>query len=236
MKTATLVTVHDVMPETREDVDVLLGWLVDIPPQCVTLLVVPGRHWEAGSLAWLRGLELRGYVMAGHGWSHLCPPPRDFYHRIHSLLLSRDAGEHLSLERDELRELLTANHAWFGAVGLQPPSLYVPPAWAMGSLDTGDLREAPFRYYETLSGVYDSHRDSFLRLPLAGFEADTPARASFLAIFNRVNLALSRLGGRPLRIGIHPADHRHHLAGQLRGFIRLAGDDARRYDSLLCPA
>lgn len=230
--TGALVSVHDVMPETRADVDATLALLAEIPPPQVTLLVVPGRQWDRDSLDWLRALEGKGHVLAGHGWRHRCAPPRSLYHRLHSLLLSRDAAEHLSLGRRELKDLLGANYAWFRAVGLTPPQLYVPPAWAQGALTRADLRALPFRWYETLGGVYDSRTDCFHPLPLAGFEADTRLRAVFLSAFNHFNRMHSRLSGRPLRLGIHPADHRSLLADQLRAYIATVGE-ARGYDSLV---
>ena len=60
-----LVSIHDVMPETRTRVTAMLARL-KLPAQAVTLLVVPGKDWQADDLDWLRGLQEAGHpAMAG---------------------------------------------------------------------------------------------------------------------------------------------------------------------------
>lgn len=215
-----LVSVHDVMPETRDRVSTLLRAMPEhIPPECIVLLVVPGRAWSADDRHWLHALQASGYELAGHGWLHQCAPPRSLYHRLHSLLLSRDAAEHLSLDAAAIADLIRANRQWFDEQGLAAPELYVPPAWALGRVSQSTLRKLPFRYYETLTGFYDSHQDRFRRLPVVGFEADTPARAALLRLINAFQLRLARWLGRPPRIAIHPYDSELYLAGDLHACL-----------------
>ena len=71
---AALVSIHDVMPETRTQVTAMLARL-RLPCEAVTLLVVPGKDWQEGDLDWLRSLQNAGHPLAGHGWSHRCQPP-----------------------------------------------------------------------------------------------------------------------------------------------------------------
>lgn len=208
------------MPETREPVTGLLTRMAGIPPERILLLVVPGRDWGREDLDWLRDLQARGYRLAGHGWYHRCGPPRTLYHRLHSLLLSRDVAEHLSLDAAGIKQLIRDNRAWFVEQGLEPPALYVPPAWALGAIDRDELRALPFRYYETLTGLYDARANRFLRLPLVGFEADTAGRAAVLRLSNWLNLCLARLSGRPVRLGLHPHDRDHRLADDLDRLLR----------------
>jgi hypothetical protein len=215
-----LVSIHDVMPETRDRVAALLETMPEpVPPERIVLLVVPGRDWSSADLDWLRELRARGYELAGHGWSHQCAPPRGLYHRVHSAVLSRDAAEHLSLEPQAIAALIRANFDWFTEQGLGEPSLYVPPAWAMGGVSRSVLQSLPFRYYETLSGFYDSTEDRFRRLPVIGFEADTPARAAPLRLINAVQWRLARWLRRAPRIAIHPFDPELQLAGDLRASL-----------------
>lgn len=215
-----LVSIHDVMPETRTRVAALLRTMPEtIPPERVVLLVVPGRDWSGADRDWLRSLQQQGYELAGHGWSHRCAPPRTLYHRLHSLLLSRDAAEHLSLDADAIAQLIRANRRWFHEQGLDEPELYVPPAWALGALPRRDLKALPFRYYETLSGIHDVQRDRFRRLPVIGFEADTPGRAAMLRLINLVQLRLARWLDRPVRVAVHPYDAELHLAADLRAAL-----------------
>ncbi|MFC4260953.1 polysaccharide deacetylase family protein [Marinobacter lacisalsi] len=215
-----LISIHDVMPETRQQVQALLDRLPPaVPTGSVLLLVVPGQDWSPGDRAWLASLQRQGYPLAGHGWCHQCASPRTVYHRLHSALLSRDAAEHLSLDAGAIARLIRANYQWFEQHGLEPPELYVPPAWALGSIERETLPTLPFRFYETLTGIYDADRDDFCRLPVIGFEADTTVRARLLRSINNVQLCLARWQRQPVRIAIHPHDAELYLARDLQAAL-----------------
>lgn len=217
---AALVSIHDVMPETLDRVASILSRLKGFGLPSVTLLVVPGRNWTAEGIDTLRTWQEEGHRLAGHGWTHHCEEIGTLWHRVHSAVLSRNVAEHLALDTAGTVDLLHRNHAWFGAQGLDAPDLYVPPAWAMGSVSRAALREAPFRYYETLSGVYDSVDDRFFSLPLTGYEADTAVRALVLRLLNAPNIWRSDRFGAPLRLGIHPFDYEYHLAGDIDAHVK----------------
>ena len=211
----TLVSIHDVMPETLNEVDDILRRIADAGmPGTVTLLVVPGRNWSEDDIAVLRRWADDGHELAGHGWVHEVERLRGVSHRLHSLFISRNVAEHLALDEQGIRTLIEDCHGWFERMGLPAPAMYVPPAWAMGRIDTADLRELPFRYYETLSGIYDAATDTMTRIPLVGFEADTRLRAALLRLFNAGNRWLANRRGQ-LRLAIHPQDFRLHLADDL---------------------
>ncbi|WP_237440367.1 polysaccharide deacetylase family protein [Alcanivorax sp. DP30] len=213
-----LLSIHDVMPETRPQVSAMLASL-SLPAQAVTLLVVPGRHWSRDDLVWLRGLQQVGHPLAGHGWIHQCQPPVTLYHKLHSALLSRQVAEHLSFSADGVIQLMNDCHGWFAEQGLSVSPLYVPPAWALGSLRPEHYHQLPFRYLETLAGVLDTQSGTLTRLPLVGFEADTVFRAWFLKLFNGYNVARAKAQQMPVRIGLHPFDLSSHLASQIPNLI-----------------
>jgi predicted deacetylase len=177
----------------------------------------------------LRRLQASGYRLAGHGWCHSVEAVRGWPHRLHSALLSRGVAEHLALDADGIAALIGRCFRWFGEHDLDPPQLYVPPAWAMGKIPRQRLSGSPFRLFETLSGIYDAATGQFMGVPLLGYEADTPARVLPLRLWNGINrLAARRVGF--VRIAIHPFDPRHRLASSLhahlaqhRGFESYAG-------------
>ena len=219
----TLVSIHDVMPETLDAVDDILRRIADAgTPGTVTLLVVPGRDWSEEGIATLRRWADAGHELAGHGWMHEVERIRGVRHRLHSLFISRNIAEHLALDEQGIRTLIHDCHAWFGRMGLPAPTMYVPPAWAMGRVDRDALRELPFRYYETLSGLYDAETGIMTRIPLVGFEADTPLRAGLLRIFNAANRWLANRRGR-LRLAIHPQDFGLRLADDLERMTAAVG-------------
>ncbi|WP_077530941.1 polysaccharide deacetylase family protein [Vreelandella utahensis] len=216
---SALVSVHDVMPETRHQVERILQRLDAIPPDAVALLVVPSRAWTPQDLSWLHGLAQQGYTMIGHGWCHECGPPRTLRHRLHSLILSNRAAEHLSLTDSSIAQLMHRCQNWFLEVGLGSCDVYIPPAWALGAVERDTLATTPFRYIETLRGLHDLQTDRRQHLPVAGFEADRWWRAIATRLSNQVNAWLAIRRQIPLRIAIHPYDWQYPLADQLEALL-----------------
>ena len=212
-----LVSIHDVMPETLDLVQRQLDYLDSRAIRPVTLLVVPGKPWQPSDLDTLRRWVDEGRELAGHGWSHrIHVRRRSAYHRLHAAVLSRDAGEHLSLPPRKAAQIMARNFRWFQEQGLPEPVLYVPPAWAMGSVSRRTLDRLPFRYYEFLGGVYDARARRLRLLPVMGYEADNASRAAGVTVSNAANTALSRLTGRPVRLGLHPYDFELNLSQAAR--------------------
>ena len=215
-----VVSVHDVMPETLPNTMDILKRLRAFGVSSITALVVPGRNWRAKQIDWLREQQREGLTIAGHGWYHRVQKRQSLYHKLHGLLISRMVAEHLSLEEAEIAELISRCYQWFEAYGFDGPTVYVPPAWAMGSIRNSTLDTLPFELYENLTGVYRAGHGSFARLPLAGYEADDPLRVSFLRGWNRFNELRARRTGRPVRITLHPRDFTLGLAGQIEAQIQ----------------
>ena len=226
-----LFSIHDVMPRTLQQV----GGLVELCRQhgvdSPTLLVVPGGPWQPADLQQLRQWEASGCELAGHGWDHRCRTIRGLKHRLHSMILSRDVAEHLALRGDEIIALMIRCGQWFHDQALAAPTLYVPPAWALGAVTQTQLSAVPFRLVETLSGIRAT-RDAWRRnLPLVGFEADNTFRQWSLSIVNRV-MRFCTSERRPLRVGIHPADRELRMADDLLRTLRLPWEPVS-YASLL---
>lgn len=201
-----VVSIHDVMSETLGRVLELIQLLDRHGIESCDLLVVPDCDWSADQIATLRALAEGGFRLAGHGWSHRIRRRGTVSHHLHSWLLSRDAAEHLSLSPDEIAELVSRCAQWFDEHQLPRTELYVPPAWALGRIPRSRLAATGFRLFETLTGVLDAASGHHRMLPLVGFEADTALRAITLRLLNRLNIALARATGRPLRVGLHPHD------------------------------
>lgn len=214
---AALLAIHDVMPHTLDEVVEIIRLCQAQQLQPLTLLVVPGLPWQPAQLATLKALAAEGHSLAGHGWLHRVARIRGIKHRLHSLFISRNVAEHLACDSAGIARLITACHAWFAEQGLPSPSLYVPPAWAMGRIARAELQRLPFRRYETLHGLYDADSNHFHPLPVIGFEADTAWRVPPLRLANAINTWRARRG--PLRIAIHPHDLQYQLAQTLRNWL-----------------
>lgn len=213
-----IVSIHDVMPATLDRVRNIID---EMPATCLenlVLLIVPGLDWRASEVEQLREWQDDGMVLAGHGWRHEVSSIKGAYHRLHSLIISRNAAEHLSLTPDEIADLIERNFCWFVDHGLDSPELYVPPAWAMGSISRDRLAASPYRYFEVTSGLIDAQTGRVNRLPLVGFEADNIVREFMLRLSNLGNEVLANVLP-PLRISIHPYDLEYRIAGDLRNLL-----------------
>lgn len=217
-----LVSVHDVMPETLARVEGVVARLRGAGHRALTLLVVPGRAWGPAELRLLRRWQAAGIELAAHGWSHRAPHWGGPYHRLHGALLSAGVAEHLALDAAEIADLMARAHDWFPRQGLAPPTTYVPPAWALGSVDRGRLAGLPYRRVEVLGGVIDTRTGRLARLPLVGFEAGTAGAARALRGWNRLQWRRAQRSGAPLRVAIHPADEALRLHQDLAAAIRRA--------------
>jgi predicted deacetylase len=216
----SLVSVHDVMPATLDEVEAILTELETAGIAPVTLLVIPGADWQTDTLERLHALQARGYELAGHGWRHRVEHIRGLTHRLHAGLISRNVAEHLALDPQGIQDLIGRCHDWFLTHDLRAPRLYCPPAWAMGDLPRNRLSTLPFTQYELFAGVLSAQSARLRPIPLLGYEADTPTRAPVIRIWNRLNRWLARRTGW-IRIGIHPFDLRLRLATDLRRDLRL---------------
>jgi hypothetical protein len=186
-------------------------------------LVVPSGNWEARQIQMISQWARDGHVLAAHGWSHESARPRSLYHQVHARLFSRRAAEHLSKSSTEVMSIVRRAELWFHDVGLRPPELYVPPAWALGSAPPQAFRTTGFRWVETLTGIYDIRARRMHHLPLVGFEADTRMRKWCLRTSNSLNWRLGATANRPVRVAVHPEDSRLLLADDLADALHLSG-------------
>jgi predicted deacetylase len=205
------------MPETLHQVMETVRFLEKEKVFPATLLVTPGRQWSNAAVEELKSLQRSGYDLAGHGWRHEAERVSGFRHRLHGFLISRNEAEHLCHSSSEIETLMLRCFDWFSSAGLEPPFLYVPPAWAMGCISERRLKRLPYRMYETQTGILDTAEGWFHPMPVTGYMADTPFREATLRFLNKVNRGFPALY---TRIAIHPEDIRLALANDLRRHLR----------------
>lgn len=226
----TLVSIHDVMPQTMGEVAEQMQICHQLGVEKVTLLVVPGLNWSVKQIEQLGHWQANGYELAAHGWHHKCDTISSLKHRLHSALISRDVAEHLCLTSDQIAKLMIRSGDWFENNGFKRPDLYVPPAWALGEITDKALAETGFGMVETLRGIRFPQRGGLISLPLVGFEADTAFRAFALSVFNGM-AAAGASKNQPLRVSLHPHDHKLRLQHSLRKILSNS-DESYDYASL----
>lgn len=158
--------------------------------------------------------------MAARGWVHRCVRHKSLWHRLYGLILSHDVAEHLSLKSDDVTELMHKSGNWPVENGFEQPLLYVTPAVAIGKISKRAMRGCRHSQVETLSGVVFPKSGQTKRPPLVGFEADTLMRELALRVFNGVALRMPTT--KPLRVSIHPFDHKLRLGKNLQQFLSVA--------------
>lgn len=209
-----IVSIHDLSPETIDKVSKIIDTLPEAAKASLVLLVIPGRNWTPEQIDKLRVWQNAGIELAGHGWKHKADKIVTLYHKLHSLFISRDVAEHLSLNSSQIADLMRRNRQWFYENKLQPPECYVPPAWALGRISQHELQQTGYRYIEDTAGYYNTASGKRKNLTLVGFEADTSLRQMALIFWNAVNRMMSSKN-RPLRISIHPHDPELKLAAAI---------------------
>lgn len=209
------------MPDNVSQVRTFLQQLSRFPAKDICLLIVPGCQWQSKQIQELRAWQEQGYELAGHGWRHQAESISGVYHHLHSQLLSRDVAEHLCLSSRQIATLIQGSYDWFIANELNPPALYVPPAWALGNIRHEDLESLPYQYYETLFGFLDISNRQYWRCPLIGFEARSRWQGRLLNLFNQINI-LSARASRPLRISLHPYDRDYYLGHAIDNILSSA--------------
>jgi predicted deacetylase len=193
---AALISIHDLMPSTMPAVRRTLALLQHRTTAPAMLLVVPGTGWSRDGIRELQALQRAGHPLAGHGWLHRVERYGGLYHRLHGLTLSRRVAEHLALNTDGIVALINRCYAWFGDNGLEPPKLYVPPAWAMGRSRSTAL-PTPVRSASTrpLPALSTPITRSLIRIPMLGYEADAPLRVPVIRAWNALNRRLAAKTG-----------------------------------------
>lgn len=219
-RTSALVSIHDVMPHNLNKIDHCLSQLRRNHIEHCYLLVVPGLAWDASSIAQLRGYVAEGHTLVAHGWVHKASNISTTFHRLHSLLISKDVAEHLSWSKPDTISNMRRSSTWFGDNQLPIPNFYVPPAWALGKLGMKELSKTGFRYVETTTGVFDLSQQKMYLLPLVGYEECSVLSSMALTVSNAFNRGLSAVfPDRTLRVAIHPDDFELGLSKSLQNIL-----------------
>ena len=229
-KLHAILSIHDVAPHTIERVARIIEKLPSRAKQHLILLVIPGLAWNDHQIAQLQKWERTGYILAGHGWLHKTKKIQTIFHKLHSIFISRDVAEHLSLSEHEILALMKNNRAWFEQNELSTPNCYVPPAWALGRISKQTLTKSGYRFIETTKGYIDLQAGEEKNLPLIGFEADSGFRKQSLYLWNLVNAKISSVK-KPVRMSIHPYDDEHLLASSMWAYLEKV-DTFHHYDEL----
>ena len=220
------VSIHDVSPRWRDEVETALGWChaVGVKPG---LLVVPEfhhRHPLADDGAYcdrLRALASDGHEVFLHGYYHLAPAGEGVGHFVAQRVVSAGEAEFAAYDAVAGEALLDRGLALFRALRL-PVHGFVPPAWARRSWLIPALRARGVDYVEDQLFAHRPVRGDRAFRPAINFASRTLGRRVSSVAYARLARAWHR-AGLGVRVAIHPADlHHPWLVDETRALLTWA--------------
>jgi predicted deacetylase len=209
------VALHDVEPATFERCALIRDWLDDHGVDRVTLLVIPARDLHPVGerspemTSWLAERRRAGDSIAQHGFQH--ERTRRCGALAGSLLATpaRRTGEFVGLDEAETQRAVNAGWRLLKLAGIEPDG-FVAPAYAY----TPELRSVlphRFRWWAGLLGVHRraqpaGEQRARLLSPVWSIGGEGALRRALSPALIRAG---GMLGGRTLRIDLHPADLQH---------------------------
>jgi predicted deacetylase len=235
------VALHDIEPATFERCALIRDWLDDHGVDRVTLLVIPARDLHPlgerspEMTSWLAERRRAGDSIAQHGFQHEAGR-RGALSRKTLLHSPRGrAAEFVGLDVDETRRAVNAGWRVLKLAGIEPDG-FVAPAYAY----TPALRRELPRRFRWWAGLLGLHRQPLcagdpprLLAPAWGMGTSGPIQRTLSPTLIRAG---GMLGGRTLRVDLHPSDLQH--ARHMIALDRVLSHAGRRreaitYDQLL---
>lgn len=207
-----IISIHDVAPIFSAEINSIVDVLRRHKVKKISLLVVPFYHGQQKLsdfpefVRQLREWQNQGCEIVLHGWTHLeAKPNRRWFHRV----ATAGEGEFAELSFQEAHEKLQAGLELFQQLGLKASS-FVPPAWLLSREAFEALRSFPFEYTE--NHCFIRRLSSGLRIwsPVITYIHRSRWRRTLALLWNPL-VAKGLLGGKNLRLAIHPPDVRDKI-------------------------
>jgi predicted deacetylase len=209
------VSIHDVAPPFREEVELALA-MTRARGAKPALLVVPDYHGasplgdDPGFCAFLRDLQKSGHEIFLHGFSHradVCrePGPGDLRQWFAQRVVSDGEAEMSGLSPEAAAKRLDAGESAMRDAGLRIDG-FVPPAWSLPHGLIPILAARRYAYTEDHLRIYAPAEGRSRVSIVLNYASRSPARLYSSVAFCRAATPLASLF--PSRIAIHPSDMR----------------------------
>lgn len=220
------VSIHDVSPRWRDEVETALRWCHDIGVR-PGLLVVPDFHHrfplgeDRAYCDRIRDLSRDGHELFLHGYHHLSPAGEGVGHFVAQRVVSAGEAEFAAYDATEGEALLDRGLALFRELDLTPKG-FIPPAWARRAWLMPALRSREIDYVEDQLFAYRPVRGEKVFAPAINFASRTLGRRVSSVAYARLARGWRRVG-LGVRIAIHPADlHHAWLVDETRSLLAWA--------------
>jgi len=209
------VALHDVEPATFERCALIRDWLDDHGVDRVTLLVIPARDLHPVGerspemTSWLAERRRTGDSIAQHGFQHERTRRPGLLAQSRLSAPGRRTGEFVGLDEAETQRAVNSGWRLLKLAGIEPDG-FVAPAYAY----TPELRSLlphRFRWWAGLLGVHRcaqpaGEQRARLLSPVWGVGGGSGLQRALSPALIRAG---GMLGGRTLRVDLHPADLQH---------------------------
>ncbi len=212
-RNALVVSIHDVHPGNRAEIDSMMDEIGRRGVRACSLLVVPHYHRQRAMaddptfLSWLRERETAGHEIVIHGFFHQRPrkEKETAGQRFVTRIYTQDEGEFYDIEFEEALRRIREAQAVFTAAGLKP-SGFIAPAWLLSHEGERAARECEIEYTTRLRSVLDLRSGRAFAARSLVYSVRNSWRRSVSLAWNGV--LFQAVHENPLlRLSIHPPDH-----------------------------
>ena len=207
-----VVSIHDVAPSNREQVEKMIQDLARCGVRVCSLLVVPDYHHQGlftqdrSFVSWLRDLEARGHEIVIHGYFHQRPAAagETLPEKLITRLYTQGEGEFFDLGYDEAFRRITRARDQFREAGFHPRG-FIAPAWLLSDEAERAAVDADLEYTTRLGSVRDLRSGQTFRSRSLVYSVRNSWRRTTSLAWNATLRRLTR--DSPLvRVGLHPPD------------------------------
>jgi predicted deacetylase len=207
-----VVSIHDVAPATKAQVERILAQLARLGVPSCSLLVVPDYHHLGRSLGdrafveWLRNLAALGHEIVIHGFYHQRArgAGESLRQKFVTRVYTADEGEFYDLDYEKAARRMHEAQKEFAENGFHSTG-FIAPAWLLGTEARRAAIDVGFRYTTTLSTVDDCATDKKFMSQSLVYSVRSGWRRTMSLAWNC--FLFWRLTTNPLlRLSIHPPD------------------------------
>lgn len=212
---ALVVSVHDVTPSNRGEVEEMLRDIARCGVRVCSLLVVPDYHHQGSFVqdrpftGWLRELEEQGHEIVIHGYFHERPtrPNESLVDKAVTRFYTQREGEFYDLDYAEAYARIMKARGQFLEAGLTPRG-FIAPAWLLSADGERAVRDAELEYTTRLRTVRDVRHPATFAARSLVYSVHSSWRRGLSVLWNTAVREFTKPN--PLaRVSVHPPD-RHY--------------------------
>jgi len=215
MNKKLIVSVHDVTPEYRSELEGVISELDKLGINKTSLMVIPNYRKnnrlenDSNFVTWLKDLENKGNEIVQHGYDHLFEGKKDssFYRNFLGEILNFGGqGEFQYANYNSAKERICKGKEILDKVGFNPKG-FVGQSWFISDDTLKAAFDEGFEYVDRLNDIILAN-GNIIKSPLIAFEPNSKLLGKFVRTY--FFLIEPYINSNELcRIAVHPQDYRN---------------------------